>query len=99
MENAILGEGERVRERERDERRDGVESECEVSVKASFAGIVIREKNVYTKGTLDTIVGEGIVKSQAKQRSQPATSRLTLPHHNRNDAARNNRGPDSVELS
>ena len=44
MENAILGEGERVRERERDERRDGVESECEVSVKASFAGIVIREK-------------------------------------------------------
>ncbi len=38
---AILGDGERVRERERDERSEGVESECEVSVKASLGGIVI----------------------------------------------------------
>ena len=37
----ILGDGERVRERERDERSEGVESECEVRVKASFGGIVI----------------------------------------------------------
>jgi hypothetical protein len=35
VEKAILGDGERVRERERDERSEGVESECEVSVKAS----------------------------------------------------------------
>jgi hypothetical protein len=33
---AILGDGERVRERERDERSEGVESECEVRVKALF---------------------------------------------------------------
>jgi len=38
---AILGDGERVSERERDERSEGVESECEVRVKASFGGIVI----------------------------------------------------------
>jgi hypothetical protein len=37
----ILGDGERVRERERDERSEGVESECEARVKASFGGIVI----------------------------------------------------------
>ena len=40
---AILGDGERVRERERDGRSEGVESECEVRVKASFGGIVIGE--------------------------------------------------------
>jgi hypothetical protein len=39
--NEILGDGERVRERERDERSEGVESECEARVKASFGGIVI----------------------------------------------------------
>ena len=37
----ILGDGERVRERERDGRSEGVVSECEARVKASFGGIVI----------------------------------------------------------
>jgi hypothetical protein len=47
VEKAILGDGERVWERERDERSEGVESECEASVNASFAGIVInRERNI-----------------------------------------------------
>ena len=41
VENEILGDGERVRERERDERSEGVESECEARVKASFGGIVM----------------------------------------------------------
>lgn len=36
---AILGDGERVREREREGRSEGVESECEARVKASFGGI------------------------------------------------------------
>jgi hypothetical protein len=40
---AILGDGERVRERERDERSEGVDSECEARVKASFGGMVIVE--------------------------------------------------------
>jgi hypothetical protein len=39
--NEILGDGERVREREREERSEGVVSECEARVKASFGGIVI----------------------------------------------------------
>ena len=39
--NEILGDGERVRERERGERSEGVESECEARVKASLGGIVI----------------------------------------------------------
>ena len=46
----ILGDGERVRERERDERSEGVESECEARVKASFGGMVIVE--IVTQGTL-----------------------------------------------
>ena len=37
----ILGDGERVREREREGRSEGVESECEARVKASFGGIAI----------------------------------------------------------
>jgi hypothetical protein len=46
---AILGEG------ERDERSEGVESECEVRVKASFGGMVIVE--IVTQGTLSIFYG------------------------------------------
>ena len=52
---AILGDGERVRERERDERSEGVESECEVRVKASFGGMVMVE--IVTRGMSSNFFG------------------------------------------
>lgn len=52
---AILGDGERVRERERDERSEGVESECEARVKASFGGMVIVE--IVTRNVVEIFYG------------------------------------------
>jgi hypothetical protein len=61
---AILGDGERVSERERDERSEGVESEWEVRVKASFGGIVIGR--IVVQGMSSSFFGRTAVVSRLR---------------------------------